>query len=266
MKTRLTGSLRTLSERIVEKTLHVTVHREPPFGSDPYFAVSRLRPWSPTDVVFDVGANDGRTIPHLRRHLGAPRIYAFEPVAATYQKLVASTVGLENVRCLPLALGSARGPKTMFRGRRPATSSFSPEWSESRGTEQVEVSTLDEVVDEHGIDFIHFLKLDTEGHELEVLRGAHATLAASRIAIIQAEVGFDTQIAPHTPLESIRAHLAPLGYVLHGLFQQQRSGGRVTVPVTWSAGESSGYRPSVLKFCDAVFVRADRAQGRQFGA
>jgi len=38
-----------------------------------YEAIKGLRRWSPQDVVFDVGANDGRTIFRLMRHLPAPR-------------------------------------------------------------------------------------------------------------------------------------------------------------------------------------------------
>lgn len=48
--------------------------------------------------------------------------------------------------------------------------SFSQGWAPPTGTETVEMVTVDEVMSEQEIEFVHFLKVDTEGHELEVLK------------------------------------------------------------------------------------------------
>jgi hypothetical protein len=55
--------------------------------------------------------------------------------------------------------------------------------------EQVDVTTLDRFCAEHQISAIDYLKLDVEGHELSVLRGAHDLLAADAIHLIQFEFG-----------------------------------------------------------------------------
>ena len=52
---------------------------------------------------------------------------------------------------------------------------------------QVEVTTLDEFAVRHGIERIAFLKIDTEGFDVNVLRGARQLLAEGRIGPIQFE-------------------------------------------------------------------------------
>jgi hypothetical protein len=51
----------------------------------------------------------------------------------------------------------------------------------------VAVSTIDDFVVERGIDRIAFLKVDTEGFDLAVLRGAQKAIAEYRIEVIQFE-------------------------------------------------------------------------------
>jgi len=130
--------------------------------------------------------------------------------------------------------------------------SFLPRWSDFVSEERVKVNTLDRVMEENGIDFIHFLKIDTEGYEMEVLKGAQEALGSKRIGIIQVEAGLDPAISPHTSFEQIRKHLAPLGYYPHGIFHQKRR--RLSVPVNWDPQEADRYCPSAIKFFNALFI------------
>ena len=56
-------------------------------------------------------------------------------------------------------------------------------------TERVRVRTLDSFCAAKGIEHIDFLKLDVEGHEVAVLRGAQTTLDRGAISMIQFELG-----------------------------------------------------------------------------
>lgn len=220
--------------------------------------ISRLRSWSPGDVIFDVGANDGRSISRLRNHIPEPEIYAFEPVSSAFETLVQRTEDLDNVHCFRLAMGAESGQKEIYVNEISAMSSFHPEWGDSIGPdwataterEKVEVATVDEVMADQGVDFVHLLKIDTEGHDLEVLKGAQAALASSRIAIIQVEIRFDM---PGLDLHHFRRFLEPTGYHLYGLYNQCKVTAKP--PAEWTAEEIDGYDPKALSYADAVFIR-----------
>lgn len=244
------------AKSFVEKTFGVEVSRRTTYPPNKHADAElvKIRSWSEDDVVLDVGANDGRTILRIQGRLGSPRIFAFEPVSTTYQTLVQRTSHLDNVSCFQLALGAAPGRETIYLNEIAAMNSFSPDWAKPVGSEDVEVSTVDEFMVHQGLDFVHFLKIDVEGHDLEVLKGAQRALSRSRVAIIQVEVGLDQLDRPQPSLERIRACLAPMGYYLYGIYNQCRR--QVHVPAVWSDAEAAGYRPKVMAYCDALFISA----------
>jgi FkbM family methyltransferase len=250
--------IRARVKGLVERSLGVTISRTPPLPWNQHAdaALRQLRSWAPEDVVFDVGANDGRTILRLQHQLARPRIFAFEPVASTYRSLVERTAQLPNVRTFRLALGASAGTGTMYLNDIHAMDSFSPAWTPAAaGTETVPLSTVDEVMNAEKVDFVHFLKIDTEGYELEVLRGAERALGESRVGIVQVEVGVDQIDRPFLPLERARAHMADRGYFLYGVYNQCRT--RAAPPAGWRPDAAGSYRPEVLAYCDALFIRAD---------
>ncbi|CAN5757374.1 hypothetical protein BH23GEM11_BH23GEM11_06700 [soil metagenome] len=251
--------IRAWLEPAIERALGVKLYPSPPFGTDPYSQLRFLREWSSTDVVFDVGANDGRSVLKMQGYLPSPAIHAFEPVSSTFEILRSLTSHLENVHCYNVALGASAGEHKIYLHERASKNSFSRDWYEPHGSETVRVTTLDAIMDEQGLDFIHFLKIDTEGHELEVLRGARNALASSRIAIIQVEVGFDKTVSPHTLLADVATLLRAHGYYLHGIFGQSGTRRRVQHPAAWRGRPNDGYRPSLLKLGDAIFIKADLA-------
>ena len=251
------GVVTTFAKILAQRALGVHISRTPPVPVSKHadHAISRLRRWTPNDVVFDVGANDGRTVLRLQDLLARPRIFAFEPVASTYDTLVRRTSQFANVIPRHLALGAAPGRQTIYLNEIDAMNSFSAGWTPSHvGTETVEISTVDQVMEREGIRFVHFLKIDTEGYEREVLRGAETALRESRIAMIQVEVGVGQMGKDLWPLEAARLHLAEYGYYLYGVYNQCVT--RARPPLGWSPVELEGYRLEVLAYCDALFVKA----------
>ncbi len=208
--------------------------------------------------MFDVGANDGRTALRVARHFPAvPRIFAFEPVSATFRTLVERTADLPGIECFQLALGTECGPRTMYLNDISALNSLSPEMGTSGTTEQVEMQTLDNFVEQKNIEKIHLLKIDAEGHDLDVLKGAERSLAQSRVDIIQIEAGFSVPGNVQTSLDGIQQYLKSYDYYLRGIYNQCH--GRI-FPAT---GASQGkWPPEILVYCDAVFVSVRSAVGK----
>ena len=149
-------------------------------------------------VCFDVGANVGQTIELFYRIFQAPRIYAFEPSAASFAKLSSAWVG-RGVSLYNLALGDCRNEKTLYNHERSYLNSFLPvhhnklnsiQNTRVIGEEVVQCITLDEFIEQEKIDTIDLLKVDTQGFDLNVLKGARNSLSQGRIKNILVEVNF----------------------------------------------------------------------------
>ncbi len=219
-----------------------------------YRALFDLRQWRCGDLILDVGANDGRTILRLRRYLPRTRIIAFEPIAETFDRLCAATAGMADVTCHRLALGATEEDREMYVGAKGALNSLYPGFQASHRRERVPVTTLDRFIDQANIDRAELLKIDTEGHDLEVLRGAERTLRDGRFGAIQIEAGFDAPGTTQPSLERIRAHLAERGYYLWAIHNQCRG-----PALARQTGRTS---PTILTYCDALFVH-ERADTRE---
>ena len=70
--------------------------------------------------------------------------------------------------------------------------------SDGPGSVIVPVDTLDNLCSRLEIEKVDFLKIDTEGADLDVLRGASNTIAANKLGLVLAEYGFDQADKRHT--------------------------------------------------------------------
>jgi len=151
------------------------------------------------DCVIDVGANCGQYGEQLRDIGYTGWIVSFEPVKAHFEELSKQARSRPPWKAFRYALGANNGTAEININADSVLSSFLP----SRGPtatlprnsvvskELVEVRRLDSVFEEcmSGIPATRFyLKLDTQGFDLEVLRGCEAIL--HKIAGVQTEVSF----------------------------------------------------------------------------
>ncbi|HXX69470.1 MAG TPA: FkbM family methyltransferase [Polyangiaceae bacterium] len=147
------------------------------------------------ECVLDVGANRGQYRTFLRRNVGFDRwIISFEPVSRNVSRLQQQAADDPRWVIQGYALGSEDGrmdlnvmkPDFLSSFRQPH-SSVVPLYERLGGkldhVESVVVRRLDSVIDDlrrrHGADNL-FLKLDTQGFDLEVIRGAPRTLRSVR--------------------------------------------------------------------------------------
>lgn len=142
-------------------------------------------------VLFDVGANDGEylqvALSRINRDL---RAFSFEPQSASCIALRAQFGSDPRIRISQTALGSEVGSVELFIGQGESTSSLHrSEASETGSSENVQITTLDRVRAEEGVERIDLLKIDTEGHEMDVLLGAAESLREDRVFAIQVEFG-----------------------------------------------------------------------------
>jgi len=155
-------------------------------------------------VSLDVGANNG-VYTYVLSTISR-RVEAFEPLPACARTIAA--FGARNVGVHQVALSSANGVKELFVPQilgtfQTSLASFTP----PRGafeTYSVPVKRLDD----YGFDDVSFMKIDVEGHELEVLKGARETIAkCSPILLIEVEQRHLT-----FPMQGVFEYVLGLGY------------------------------------------------------
>jgi FkbM family methyltransferase len=164
--------------------LDLLLHHEPRTGS--WLQVQ------PGDVVVDVGAHIGRYT--LAAATTASRVVAIEPDPANFTALTRNVElnRFRNVLLMNCAVSDRAGPRTLHLARGPnrGMSSLELGWREAGNSspqESVEVScdTLDRVLAPADLKRIDWLKVDVEGHEVQVLSGASSTLGMTNKMILE---------------------------------------------------------------------------------
>jgi len=147
-------------------------------------------------VLFDVGANVGKYSSMLRDAFPKAEIYAFEPNINAFRIFQDNLKG--KVDCLNLGMGAEEKAGQLFTySSQPASSHASSfkemltvfHKSDDLAAIDFKMTTVDAFCKERRIDSIDLLKIDTEGCELQVLKGAHEMLSGGRVKVIQFEFG-----------------------------------------------------------------------------
>ena len=143
-------------------------------------------------VVLDIGANVGAYSEAILRNAPQSNVYAFEPSSFVRSKLVERFIGNSSVTIVPLALGNRIAIETLWSDSpesglasltKRRLDHFGIEFNQE---ESVELTTLDEWSNTAKV-FPDLIKMDVEGHELDILLGGLKTLAMARV--VQFEFG-----------------------------------------------------------------------------
>ena len=165
--------------------------------SGEFYLVRKLLPQlfsDKTDLVFfDVGANEGNYSETLLSSFPSASVYSFEPHKKTFQRLEARLAGRAKV--FNYGLGESAGILQLFDVGDDAGTSHASLYAEVISdihhqptlASEVEIKVLDEIIGELGVGRIDFLKIDTEGNELSVLKGVSRLLVEGRVGIIHFE-------------------------------------------------------------------------------
>ena len=204
------------------------------------------------DLVLDVGANAGQFRDFLRSQVGyGGRIVSFEPTPRLAEALAARAAADPLWSVEPRALGAVPGTaafhvmensefSSFLTPRHDSTGLFT-EMNRVRETVDVEVATLDAVLPalmaQHRAGAV-YLKLDTQGFDLEAIKGAEASLP--HIAALQTEASVRPIYQGAPSYSDVTDHLAARGFVVSGMFPN-----------------NEGNFPELIEF-DCLMIRADR--------
>lgn len=168
----------------------------------------------PGDIACDIGANKGSFIYWLSRWCRDGRVIAFEPQPELAHHLaeVCRVIRLDNVTVEEKAVYSHSGRKDLFMPHRHQASASlhtTALGAESFATLSVQLTSLDDYFGEH--DRVALLKIDAEGAEFEILRGAERILRQhAPLLVFECE---NRHIAAPGDVRDIFSYLEGMGYV-----------------------------------------------------
>jgi FkbM family methyltransferase len=175
--------------------------------------VGRHLPGFRPSTIFDVGANAGDTTENFAARFPEARIHAFEPVPSAFRQLQEAMRSHPRVRCHELALSDRTVSLWMDIPDNTRLARIVPGSGGNPGMIEVRSTTGDAFCADEGLARVDFLKVDTEGHDLDVLRGFEGMLGQQRVGLIDIEVGFLPESERQVPLGTVQAYLDALGYV-----------------------------------------------------
>jgi FkbM family methyltransferase len=189
-RSRFSGALRGLLRRTGREVVPYTVPSLPSLQRRELIADHGIT------LVLDVGGNIGQTGGELRDEGYTGRISSFEPLSSAFVELARKAAFDGNWECRQVALGESDGQAQINVSGFSASSSLLPmidrhvemiPGSKYVSTETIKLLRLDSIFAEvaRPSDRI-MLKVDAQGYELPVLRGAVAAL--NRIELVQLEV------------------------------------------------------------------------------
>lgn len=174
------------------------------------------------NVVFDIGGNIGQTSFNVALKTGsAGKIYTFEPFYENFERLSSNlklNPQFSNITIENLALGSEVSTVKMYKdcetnsgGNRVLPETLTE--NESNIVE-VPVTTLDLYCEKHNIKHIDVIKIDVEGYEMAVLKGAVTTLKTLGPQLY-VEVGDKKLKEFGSSADELIAYIAGFGYTIY---------------------------------------------------
>ena len=168
-------------------------------GQNPFHDMKALTVARQSPIVFDVGANIGQTVMEFRQTFVSPIIHSFEPSPETFAQLLARVGAAPNFFPNNFALGAKSGSRIFMQNEHPSMSSFlelgRDGWGEIRDRKDLPISTIDDYIGTHNIRCIDILKSDTQGYELEVLKGAAHAFSRNQVHMVYVEIIFSDMYA-----------------------------------------------------------------------
>lgn len=146
--------------------------------------------------LIDVGANNGDYSLLLASIFENANIYSFEPMKEVFEQAKKAIVEHQNIRLFNYGLYSSVGSISLYNSLDDHNDQISTSYKDGLvdfyGVKEVkefkiDINTLDNFCNENEIDTIDFMKIDVEGAEIEVLKGADELLTNHKINAIQFE-------------------------------------------------------------------------------
>jgi FkbM family methyltransferase len=177
--------------------------------------------YPPIQEIWDVGAHKGETTLKFAEDFPKAMIRSFEPVSENYCSLRYNCSHLKNQSSHNIALGEENKKTKIFLQGASVIHSLRDDLNKPSAvdpkSENIEVKTIDHVINDFKTASVDLLKIDVEGYEIEVLNGAYKSLAEKKINFIYLETGLDDRF---NSIQSLNDFLKPIGYLPYAFYEQ----------------------------------------------
>jgi FkbM family methyltransferase len=195
-------------------------------------ALALARLTEPSSLVLDIGANIGAHTLHLANLVGAGgRVMAFEPTDFAFRKLKRNldlnpqlAARVDALHCFLAASDGVGVPDAIYSSWPLAAEAglHAKHLGREMRTEQAQARSLDSMLAERADRRVQLVKLDVDGYECDVLKGATTMLRDARPVFVM-------ELAPYvldergTSLDQLLSYFVPNGYA----FYDERTAGRL---------------------------------------
>ena len=150
-------------------------------------------------IIFDIGANVGQSAIKYSHLFPKAQIFSFEPFTESFAEL--EKIKSDRIKVFNFGFSSHEGTERFFSNRKSVTNSLLA--TNEKLTEELygpndpcknmietfcKFQTLDQFCEQHEIEIIDFMKVDTQGTEFKVFEGASRMLKEKKIKVLQVEI------------------------------------------------------------------------------
>jgi FkbM family methyltransferase len=196
----------------IARTLGVNFCSTDHLGVDLEVDLARFTADAPLRTIFDVGANYGQTALRYASAYPAATIFTFEPVPESFRRLQNAVQGCTRIKPFNTAFGDTRGSIAMTSTEGAGNNRVVQDRSATDSID-VPIDTIDSFTTANSIGEIDLLKIDVEGYELQVLRGAEEVFRRGQVRFVFAECVIpEDLVEPHTSFFALHQSLHQNGF------------------------------------------------------
>ena len=140
---------------------------------------------SQNPICFDVGGHKGETIQKYIKLFSQSYIYSFEPTKNLYDSLKNYYLKSKNIKIENFAISDFEGESSFYIQKYQNFNSLNLLQGGKNIEEKVKVTTLDKYCQKNNIQKIDLLKIDTQGNDTKVLKGAEHILKNTKVVITE---------------------------------------------------------------------------------
>lgn len=180
-------------------------------------------------TVFDVGASIGTMTEYFLDIFPLAKVYAFEPYVPSYNAFMKRYGNSSRVQLFGVGLSDAPGESVMYLQSDSGYNSLNdvvnkPSDAMHGESQKVEIDTIENICKKAHIESIDFLKIDTEGLDLKVLKGCESMLKNGKVKYIFVECTFHKDNLQNTQFAEICDYLQSFNFKVRAIYDQSNYG------------------------------------------